>query len=69
MTEWEKFLDFEKKYRLFDIKDNEGTYVWNLIRLYVYNMIAYGSTPSPPRNDESKKTFTDRIRSLIVTCR
>lgn len=69
MNEWDRFLEFEKKNQLFDITDNEGTNVWNLIRLYVYTKIAYGNTMTITNNEKTKKTITDKLRSLIVIFR
>ncbi|MFL9481722.1 hypothetical protein ACI6Q2_03020 [Chitinophagaceae bacterium LWZ2-11] len=36
---WKKFFDFEKKNHLFDYKDENGVYIWDIIRYEVY--IAY----------------------------
>lgn len=40
---WHKFLDFETKNNLFEFKDDEGTFYWDVLRYEVYIRLLWGS--------------------------
>ncbi|GHV32184.1 hypothetical protein AGMMS4952_22130 [Spirochaetia bacterium] len=40
---WDEFLEFETKNSLFDIKDENGIYIWDILRYHIWGKIVYAN--------------------------
>lgn len=59
---WGEFAKFEKKYKLFDYQDDNGIFVWDIIRHQIYIEYTWGL--SKKNNDES---LSYRIKRLFLS--
>lgn len=69
MNIWDRFLDFESKQHLFDLKDKEGTCVWDIVRFYIYiNLLWDYSTVSKPL--KKKKNYLQYFKNVYkwISC-
>lgn len=64
MTEWDRFLEFESKNRLFDYCDNNGVCVWDLVRSLVYSGVMGYKAPTRKGGDDVKKRVLSQIKAL-----
>lgn len=58
---WNRFLSFEERNALFDVKDKNGVYVWDIVRFYVYIDLLWSNNPSTAK----KMPFPKRIIRLL----
>lgn len=45
---WTHFLSFEERHNLFDLKDEKGTYIWDIVRYMIYIDILWGDNSTVP---------------------
>jgi len=54
---YKEFLSFEKEQGLFDLQDNQGTYIWDIIRFDIYINLMWNFEAKAPK----KRSLGDRI--------
>lgn len=68
-TKWEGFLDFERDNKMFDFCDKYGTYVWDLIRSYVYSMTLGYKAPAQEEASDLKSRIIGQIKAFPLLLR
>lgn len=51
---WNQFLSFEAKNHLFELKDEQGTFYWDIVRFDVYTKILWSSKDKAERKPAGK---------------
>ena len=66
---WNRFLSFEEKNALFDIKDKNEVYVWDIVRFYIYIDLLWGNKSSMVKRVPFYKRFFRLLRVLACYVR
>src|ERR1700748_308912 len=53
-----QFIEFEKNNNLFDLKDNRGVYIWDIIRFDLYAKLKWDNKLQPPVKRNYKDVLT-----------
>jgi len=62
------FLAFEKEQSLFDLQDNQGTYIWDIIRFDIYINLMWNFEAKAPKKRaylDTAKLFKKKLLSLL----
>ena len=60
-----QFIEFEKKYNLFDLKDTNGVYIWDIIRYYLFIKLKWNSEEQPLIKNNTKAVFRLSLIRLV----
>ncbi|MDR2425279.1 MAG: hypothetical protein LBD59_11260 [Prevotellaceae bacterium] len=64
-VDYEKWFEMEEKYSLFDIKTEEGIYIWDIMRWYV-NRYIYIKYTRETVSTESAKSFRFYYKGMLI---
>lgn len=62
---WNRFLSFEARHNLFNLTDEKGIYIWDIVRFDIYIDILWGNNPTITNKTRKKRNYLHLFKAPL----